>query len=73
LSGIGISVATPLARAASFGRHRGGGQRRNVAALTNTINTVIWGDTGIVVGGIPIADAAAFQQRALAAVKRGAD
>ncbi|TAJ70413.1 MAG: hypothetical protein EPO51_17950 [Phenylobacterium sp.] len=31
----------------------------NVAALTHTINTVNWGDTGIVVGGVPISDAGA--------------
>jgi gamma-glutamyltranspeptidase/glutathione hydrolase len=43
----------------------------NIAAVTHTINTVIWGDTGIVVGGIPIADAAGFQQRALAMIPSG--
>ena len=43
----------------------------NIAALTHTINTVIWGDTGLVVGGIPIPDAAGFQQRGLAQTKPG--
>jgi gamma-glutamyltranspeptidase/glutathione hydrolase len=44
----------------------------NVAAVTHTINSVIWGDTGIVVGGIPIPDSAGFQQERLAMVKAGA-
>jgi gamma-glutamyltranspeptidase / glutathione hydrolase len=43
----------------------------NVAALVHSINTVIWGDTGIVVGGIPIADAAAINRRELMNVKPG--
>jgi gamma-glutamyltranspeptidase/glutathione hydrolase len=43
----------------------------NIAAITHTINSVIWGDTGIVVGGIPIPDSASFQQAALAAIKPG--
>jgi gamma-glutamyltranspeptidase/glutathione hydrolase len=43
----------------------------NIAAITHTINTVIWGATGIVVGGIPIPDSAGFQQRALAVIKPG--
>ncbi len=34
----------------------------NVAALVHTINTITWGDTGIVVGGVPIADAAAINK-----------
>jgi len=43
----------------------------NIAALAHSINTVLWGTTGIVVGGIPIPDAAGFQQRRLAAIKPG--
>ncbi len=43
----------------------------NIAAITHTINAVIWGDTGIVVDGIPIPDSAAFQQERLAAMKPG--
>jgi gamma-glutamyltranspeptidase/glutathione hydrolase len=43
----------------------------NIAAITHTINTVIWGDTGIVVGGIPIPDSAAFQQARMATMKPG--
>jgi gamma-glutamyltranspeptidase/glutathione hydrolase len=43
----------------------------NIAALTHTINSVIWGDTGIVVGGIPIPDSAGFQQARLASIKPG--
>jgi len=43
----------------------------NVAAITHTIYSVIWGDTGIVVGGIPIPDSAGIQQARLAAIKPG--
>ena len=43
----------------------------NIAAVTHTINAVIWGDTGIVVGGIPIPDSAAFQQARLSNLKAG--
>jgi gamma-glutamyltranspeptidase/glutathione hydrolase len=43
----------------------------NVCAMTHTINCVIWGDTGIVVGGVPLPDAAGFQQAALAAIEPG--
>jgi len=43
----------------------------DVAALVHSINTVPWGTTGIVVGGIPISDAAGFQQMRLAAIKPG--
>jgi gamma-glutamyltranspeptidase/glutathione hydrolase len=34
----------------------------NMAAVTHSINTALWGDTGIFVGGISIPDAATFQQ-----------
>jgi gamma-glutamyltranspeptidase/glutathione hydrolase len=34
----------------------------NVAAVTHSINTALWGNTGIFVDGISIPDAAAFQQ-----------
>src|SRR5580704_3754358 len=44
----------------------------NVAVLAHTINTMPWGSTGIVVGGLPISDAAGFQQRTLAALAPGA-
>ncbi|MGD0096948.1 MAG: gamma-glutamyltransferase [Terracidiphilus sp.] len=43
----------------------------NVAALVHSINTVPWGTTGIVVGGIPISDAAGFQQSLMSAFKPG--
>ena len=43
----------------------------NVAALTHTINTVSWGDTGIVIGGVPIPDSAGFQQARLASIAPG--
>lgn len=42
----------------------------NIAALTHSINTVVWGGTGIVVGGVPISDAAGFQQEKLAPGER---
>ncbi|MGP0069312.1 MAG: gamma-glutamyltransferase [Isosphaeraceae bacterium] len=37
----------------------------NVAAVTHTINTALWGNTGIFVGGVSIPDSAAFQQDAI--------
>ena len=43
----------------------------NIAAVTHSINTVIWGDTGIVVDGVPIPDSAGFQQETLAGIKPG--
>ncbi len=43
----------------------------NVAALVHTSNTLPWGSTGIVVGGIPIPDAAGLQQWRLAAIQPG--
>jgi gamma-glutamyltranspeptidase / glutathione hydrolase len=43
----------------------------SIAAVTHTINSVIWGDTGIVVGGVPLPDAAGFQQITLAGIKPG--
>lgn len=43
----------------------------NVAAVVHSINTVLWGTTGIVVGGIPVADVAAQSQSALSALKPG--
>lgn len=43
----------------------------NIAVMTHTINAVIWGDTGIVVGGIPLPNSAGFQQERLAQHKPG--
>ncbi len=43
----------------------------NIAVVTHTINAVVWGSTGIVVGGIPLPDAAGFQQPVLAAIEPG--
>ncbi|MBL9207733.1 MAG: gamma-glutamyltransferase [Opitutaceae bacterium] len=43
----------------------------NIAALTHTINTMIWGESGIVVGGIPLPDSAGFQQARLQGTKPG--
>lgn len=43
----------------------------NIAVMTHTINSVIWGDTGIVVGGIPVPDSAGFQQLRMVDVKPG--
>jgi gamma-glutamyltranspeptidase/glutathione hydrolase len=43
----------------------------NVAALVHSINTVLWGTTGIVVGGVPLSDAAASYQTRLAALTPG--
>jgi gamma-glutamyltranspeptidase/glutathione hydrolase len=44
----------------------------NVAALVHTINTVDWGDTGIVVGGIPVSDAGGIYRDEPAVMKPGA-
>ncbi|WP_191089901.1 gamma-glutamyltransferase [Nesterenkonia ebinurensis] len=44
----------------------------NIAALTHSINSVVWGSTGIVVGGVPIPDSAGFQQKRLATLRPGA-
>jgi gamma-glutamyltranspeptidase/glutathione hydrolase len=43
----------------------------NIAALSHSINTLLWGTTGMVVDGIPIPDAAGFQQARLAGIKPG--
>ena len=37
----------------------------NVAAVTHTINTALWGNTGIFVDGVSIPDSASFQQEAI--------
>jgi gamma-glutamyltranspeptidase / glutathione hydrolase len=37
----------------------------NVAAVTHSINTTLWGDTGLFVAGISIPDSASFQQAAI--------
>jgi gamma-glutamyltranspeptidase/glutathione hydrolase len=44
----------------------------NVVALTHSINTTLWGDTGIFVDGVSIPDAATFQQARMAAAGPGA-
>jgi len=43
----------------------------NAVAMTHTINTTIWGDTGIFVGGVSIPDSASFQQQLLLQVPPG--
>jgi len=43
----------------------------NVAALVHSINSVVWGTTGIVVEGVPISDAAGINQFRLARMKPG--
>jgi len=44
----------------------------NIASVVHSINTVLWGDTGMVVGGVPLADSAGFMQEALASLVPGA-
>jgi gamma-glutamyltranspeptidase/glutathione hydrolase len=44
----------------------------NVATLTHSINTMLWGTTGIVVEGVPLSDAACFQQYKLVTLAPGA-
>ncbi|HEV2703301.1 MAG TPA: gamma-glutamyltransferase [Steroidobacteraceae bacterium] len=43
----------------------------NVAALVHSCNCELWGDTGIVVGGIPIPNAGGLYQYKLAAIPSG--
>ena len=43
----------------------------NIAAITHSINAVIWGKTAIVVDGITIGDPASFQQQKIATVEAG--
>jgi gamma-glutamyltranspeptidase/glutathione hydrolase len=43
----------------------------NVAAVTHSINTVLWGNTGLFVAGISIPDSGAFQQEAIKAAGPG--
>lgn len=43
----------------------------NIAALTQSINCVLWGKTAIVVGGISVGDPGSFQQAAIAATGPG--
>lgn len=43
----------------------------DIAAITHTINSVVWGGTGIVVDGVPIPDSGGFQQGRLAAIPPG--
>jgi gamma-glutamyltranspeptidase/glutathione hydrolase len=43
----------------------------NIAALVHSINTAVWGTTGIVVGGVPIADAASINKYRIARLKPG--
>jgi len=43
----------------------------NVVALLHTINTSLWGSTGIFVDGVSVSDAGGIQQRAVAAAGAG--
>jgi gamma-glutamyltranspeptidase/glutathione hydrolase len=43
----------------------------NIAAITHSINAVLWGKTAIVVDGITIGDPASFQQAQIAATQPG--
>jgi len=46
-------------------------RKGNMAAVLHTINTVLWGTTGIFVDGISIPDSATFQQFQIAGMKPG--
>lgn len=46
-------------------------ERGNVVALLHTINTVLWGDTGLFVGGVSLSDVAGRQPAWLAATGAG--
>jgi gamma-glutamyltranspeptidase/glutathione hydrolase len=43
----------------------------NVAVVTHSINTLIWGDTGIIVDGVPIPDSAGFKRSVLSRMRPG--
>jgi gamma-glutamyltranspeptidase / glutathione hydrolase len=43
----------------------------NMAAVLHSINTVLWGTTGIFVDGVSIPDSASFQQSQIAGIKPG--
>ena len=43
----------------------------NIAAITHSINAVLWGKTAIVVDGITIGDPASFQQQQIARIEPG--
>ena len=43
----------------------------NIAAITHSINTLLWGKTGISIDGITIGDPASFQQQVIAATGPG--
>ncbi len=43
----------------------------NMAAITHSINTILWGKTAIFVDGVSISDAASYQQAQIAALKPG--
>lgn len=75
-AGAQREAAAELARAAGGGGHSDAvvvvDPMGNVAALTHTINTAVFGGTGINVGGISIPDAACFQQDLIRRVGPGA-
>jgi len=43
----------------------------NIAAVLHSINTVVWGENGLVIGGVSIPDAASFQQYLISATGPG--
>ena len=43
----------------------------NMAAVVHSINTVMWGKTGIVVDGVSVSDSASFQQNQIASTGAG--
>jgi len=43
----------------------------NIAAVLHSINTVVWGEGGLVIGGVSIPDAASFQQYLIIATGPG--
>jgi gamma-glutamyltranspeptidase/glutathione hydrolase len=67
LHGIGAAPSVPAHSDAVVAIDQWG----NMAAVVHSINTVSWGATGLFVEGISIPDAAAFQQRAIAAAGAG--
>src|SRR5215475_2328899 len=67
-----LSVFAPKGKA---GDHSAGvvavDGKGNMAAVLHTINTVLWGTTGIFVDGVSIPDSATYQQSQIARIKPG--
>lgn len=71
LATLGAAVARRAERAAHSDAIVAADADGNVVALLHTINTALWGSTGLFVDGVSISDAGGLQQRAVAAAGPG--